>query len=276
MSDDDLYQSPTGRETQETREGSEVEPVVEPKAIPQPVRKRRSVFADPVVRAMAFFAFGLVVLYLVTVISALLTGIIGSSEPRTQLERDVQLYERLTRQNPKDVSAWQQYAFTLIEGERYSTAEEVLGRAQQSVSESSTMGFTTARAQLEFKRQSYDAAIKQCDVVQAKLTAYYQAQRTKPGTPEYLGAPVNENYYTSLVIEAEARAAKKDIDGAIKTLDIILKDQPRAADVLSRRGDLKATAGDKKGAEADFREALKYLPDDPAALAGLKKIGVEK
>jgi Flp pilus assembly protein TadD len=47
-----------------------------------------------------------------------------------------------------------------------------------------------------------------------------------------------------------------------------------AADILVDRGNAKIGMGDKAGAEKDFREALRYVPYDEEAKAGLKKIGV--
>ena len=39
------------------------------------------------------------------------------------------------------------------------------------------------------------------------------------------------------------------------------------------RATAKMQVGDKKGAEADYRAALKYIPDYQPALDGLKQIG---
>jgi beta-phosphoglucomutase-like phosphatase (HAD superfamily) len=61
-----------------------------------------------------------------------------------------------------------------------------------------------------------------------------------------------------------------------QTFDEYLEERPTAADILVRRGYLRIENGDTKGAEADFRSALKFLPNDPAALDGLKQIGVEE
>ncbi len=62
---------------------------------------------------------------------------------------------------------------------------------------------------------------------------------------------------------------------AIEQYTTFLYYQPTAANIYVRRGDVKADAGDSAGAEADYREALRFVADDQAALAGLKKIGAE-
>ena len=58
--------------------------------------------------------------------------------------------------------------------------------------------------------------------------------------------------------------------------DVYLKEQPTAADVLVKRGTTKVEVGDEKGAEADFRAALKFIPDYQPALDGLEQIGASK
>ena len=55
--------------------------------------------------------------------------------------------------------------------------------------------------------------------------------------------------------------------------DLYLNAHRTASDILIDRGNAKIQLKDKKGAEADFRAALKYVPYDEQAKAGLKKIG---
>ena len=54
------------------------------------------------------------------------------------------------------------------------------------------------------------------------------------------------------------------------------KMQPTDSDVLVTRAAAKVKVGDKKGAAADYRAALKYIPDYQPALDGLKQIGASK
>jgi len=270
MSNSDLYQGERSEKIDAERLAQKKTPAT------KRARNRDSIMADPVVRAMAFIALGLIVLYLVAVVSALLTGILGSAEPRTQLERDMQYYEQKVKEDPSNTANWRQYAFTLIAAKQYSRADAVIGRAEKSVDDTATADVAIARAQLQFEQKHYDKCIETCDAIQQSLDEYYQEQRKTPGTPIYLGAPVSENYYSSLLLEAESFGAKNEPEQAIECLDEFLKDKPRASDVLTRRGAFKAEAGDTAGAEADYREALKYLPGDPAALNGLKAIGVEQ
>ena len=45
---------------------------------------------------------------------------------------------------------------------------------------------------------------------------------------------------------------------------------------LVTRASAKVQLGDKKGAAADYRAALKYIPDYQPALDGLKQIGAAR
>jgi len=276
MSESDLHETEPSAQTA-LEDGPQGDAPVASPGTPAGVGKKgKSIMADSVVRRLTFLALALVVLYLVAVASALLTGILGGEKPRTMLERDIQYYEQKAMQTPNDATMWQEYVSALITAKQYAQAADVLDRAQAAVEETGTASISTARAQLQFAKGDYDEAIETCNSIQLMLKDYYSAQRKTPGTPEYLGAPVSDNYYDSLVIEAESYAAKGDDEAALACLDEYLKDRPRAADVLIRRGDLRADVGNTAGAEEDYREALRYLPGDAAALDGLKRIGAEQ
>ena len=61
---------------------------------------------------------------------------------------------------------------------------------------------------------------------------------------------------------------------AVAAFDIYIRENRTASDILIDRGNAKAELKDKAGAEKDFREALRYVPYDEEAKAGLKRIGV--
>ncbi len=111
--------------------------------------------------------------------------------------------------------------------------------------------------------------------MRANLKKYYAQAVKKRDSAEMKGEPINENFWTALLIKAESQVELGDTKAALKSLDEYIEGKPTAADVLVRRADLLAETGDKKGAERDYRAALKFIPDDEAALAGLEKIGAE-
>jgi tetratricopeptide (TPR) repeat protein len=242
----------------------------------RPHRKRTSILDDPVVRRLTFVALGLVLLYLLTITSALVLGVLGASAPKTVVERDVQYYEALTMQDPTDTAVWLEYITALIEDGQYMKAQDVIDRATAAIDQSGTEDFSIAQAQLYFARGDYEQCTALADEIRSTLKAWYEESKATPGTAEAKGEPINDNYYLALVVKAEAQIALGDDEGAIDTLTLYLDDNPTAADVYVRRGDLRASAGDIAGAEADFREALRYIPDDAAALEGLRRIGADE
>lgn len=256
------------------------EPVEQPaeQSVSQPARprKRPSIFRDPVVRWMAIVAIGLVILYMVMVLSMLVMGILSPREPRTRAERDIRYYETLTAQNPKDTDQWKQYIRTLIASKQYLKAQAMIDRATKSVDQKATQDIAAVQVELLYEQGKYKEAIKASDALRKKLKAFYDESEKIPGTAEAKGQEINDNYWTTLIVKSSAQEALGDKKGAAKTLDEYIKERPTAADVLVKRGLIRAALGDKKGAESDFRAALKYIPNDPAALDGLKQIGVEQ
>jgi tetratricopeptide (TPR) repeat protein len=238
--------------------------------------KRPSIFRDPVVRVMAVFAVLLVVLYLATVLSALLMGVLNPTEPRTRAERDILYYERLAAQTPKDTGLWKGYVNALMSTKQYLRAQDVIDRAGKAVDQTATQDILASQAELYLATKEYNKAIQTADQVRAKLKVFHDKAKKTPGTAEAKGLEIDENYWNALLVKAEAQVALGDKKAAIKSLDTYLKEKKTASDVLVRRGLLKIDTGDKTGAEADFRAALTYIPNDPAALAGLKKIGVQQ
>jgi len=240
------------------------------------VRKgRRSIFSDPVVRWLTVVAVGLVIMYMVTVISALMMGVLNPTEPRTRAERDIQYFEMLTVQDPKNTETWKGYINALMSTKQYLKAQAVIDRAKKGVDQSATQDISAAQAELFLATKKYREAIKTSDDVRKALTAFYEKSRKIPGTAEAKGEQINNNFYSMLIVKASAQEELGDIKGAVKTLDAYIKDKPTAADVLVKRGLLRAATGDKKGAEADYRAALEYIPNDQAALDGLEQIGVK-
>jgi len=239
-------------------------------------KKKKSIWADPVVRALAVVASGLVILYLATIVGAFFMGVIGSTEPKTALERDLQNFQGTAMQSPNDPVAWREYALVLIRDKQYRKAQDVIDKATKAVDQSAGQELLLAQAQLQLSQKDYDEAIKTSDEVRKKLKAYYDKMVKKTGSPEALGREINENYWAALFVKAQAQRELKQNDAALKSLDEYLKQKPTAADVLVQRGELRAEAGNKEGAEADFKQALIFLPQDKAALEGLKKIGAEQ
>lgn len=237
--------------------------------------KKKSIFQDPVVRWLSVVAAALVVLYLATIAGALFMGVLGGTEPKTRVERDLQFYEASAMRSPEDSSVWRQYVLALIADKQYTKAQNVVDKASKAIDQTATQDILIAQAQLHFAKKDYKKTITTADEVRKKLTTYYEAAKKKKGSPEFMGKEIHDNFWQALLVKAEAQGLAGDTDAALASFDEYLEQHKTAADIFVRRAELRAKAGDKEGAAADYKQALIYLPEDKAALEGLKKIGAQ-
>jgi tetratricopeptide (TPR) repeat protein len=84
----------------------------------------------------------------------------------------------------------------------------------------------------------------------------------------------NATYWDLLLLKAAIFESKSDWKKALEAYNEYLTTKTTAATVFAQRGNVKEKLGDKKGAEADYRQVLVFIPDNEDALAGLKRIGV--
>ena len=278
MSDSDLLQEgpvePDEADTSQAAPSASAQPPGGGKPPTRP--KNRSMMADPVVRALVFVALGLVVLYLVTIVSALVQGIFTPAAPRTALEKNLDYYSQITMQQPRDTSLWHGYIEALIQDGQYDKAQTIIDQATKAIDQKSTQDILAGQVELYFATKNYDKAISTADLVRKNLRAYYDAAKKKQGSPEQLGQEISDNYGGVLLIKAEALIKLNRLKEAEAAFTEYMKGDPSAADVQIRRGVLRLQMGDKAGAKSDFEAALKFLPGDPTATAGLKQIGASK
>ncbi len=245
---------------------------------PEPRAVRPSMFDDPLVRRMAWAATGLVVFVLLMILGVLVTGVIAPTGPRTLAEREILVGRLAVSKGSTDTAVWGAYLSTLIDAGQYATARRVLADGRASLSESSTAEFTLAEARLTRAQGKQETAIELADTAQDILVAEHKRRLAAGGfikkTAEVDG--YHENYYAAVLLKAYAFRDLKRWGDAIKQFDIYIGRHKGAADILIDRGNAKVEAGDKKGAEADFRQALKFIPDSAEALEGLKRIGAKR
>jgi len=244
---------------------------------PSPVtEKHKGIFRDPVVRAMSWTAVGLVILFLITVISALATGVLAPSGPRTLAEKEVAVTGEAVRAGSTDPAVWGEYIAALIADGQYTRASSVIAEGRASIEDSQTAEFTLADARLYHAQKKYQDAIDSADAAMKQMQDYWDGQVEQGGmaavTAQSDGLP--DNYYSALLLKAYSLEELGDWDGAIAVFDLYLTDEPTAADILIDRGNAKIEAGDTSGAEDDFRAALQYIPDSTEALQGLETLGV--
>lgn len=255
------------------RAGAEVE-TVEAEVAPGRTREP-SFFDDPVIKWLSIGLGVVIILFLSTLVAALYLGILGSDTPRTAQERDLQAYEFQTSQGSVDPLVWRSYVSVLIESGQMARAQQVIDRGMQVVDQKQGADMTFAQAQLYYSSEEYDKAIESATQGMAAVTAYYEEQKKTEGSPESKGQEINQNYWGMLYLRARSYAALGQNEKALADFDEYLEERGGASDVYVLRGDVKAASGDKKGAEEDYRTALKFIEDNKEALAGLEKLGVK-
>jgi len=241
-------------------------------------RSRSGIFRDPLVRRMAYLSIGLVLLFLVTLVSALVTGVIGSQGPRTRAEREVVVAGAAVLQGSKDPAVWGEYISALVASGQYGRAKEVIAEGRASVNDSATAEFTLGEARLLSAQGDQKAAIAAADKAQALMTAAHEARLAAGGSKarEATIEGLPDNFYDATLLKAYAYRKLSQWASTVEQFDAYIEHNPGAADILVDRGGAKVEAGDKAGAEEDFRAALRFVPDDEEALAGLKTIGADK
>lgn len=251
---------------------------VEEASAPQVVAPARpSIFQDPLVRRMTWAAVGLVIVFLVLVLSALLTGVIGSTGPRTLTEKELAVSRAAVESGSANLDDWSTYIASLIENGQYGRAKSVIKQGRESVNDSQTADFSLAEARLYRAQKKYEDAIEAADKTMKQIKSEHDkiiaAGGPQSKTVEVLG--LDDNYYDAALVKAYSYEALGEYDKAIEQFDIYIAKTAGAADILVDRGRAKIKTGDTAGAEDDFRTALKFIPDDAEALKGLDEIGVK-
>jgi tetratricopeptide (TPR) repeat protein len=253
-------------------------------AVPSVTGRRPSMWDDRRVRTLAIVATVIAILYLATIVSLLYYGFLGGTGgPRSALERDVMVAESIVRSEEASATAeqWQDYVSALIADSQYATAQRVISEVNANglVDQSRGANMLYCAARLQRAQGSPEQALDTFTEVMAVTDEAFRAELERPddGGPNWAVAEGRHgNYYLSALAKAAIHEELGQWDGAIEMLDIFLEGNPLAAGVIADRGRMKAQAGDIAGAEADYREALRYVPDLEDALQGLRDIGVDE
>jgi tetratricopeptide (TPR) repeat protein len=234
---------------------------------------------DPVVRWLALAIGGVIVFWLVSVLSALLFGLLTPpSSPRTAAERDLGVLAAQVQSGKANSATYARYVDTLIRADQLSRAQAALDEALRTTKTDRSY-LLSEQAQLALARKDYRGAVTSADKAMAEaqkeLTAFI-AKNVANNRKPLAGAQLPDSYQTAALAKAEALVGSKDSAAAIKAFGVYLAQQPTDSDILVQRATVEAEVGDKKAAEADYRAALKYVPDYQPALDGLKEIGAAR
>ena len=258
---------------------AEGEPQATPAAAPAP--PKAGMLRDPVVRWMTYVAIGLVILFLMTVVGALVTGVLTPSDergPRTASERELMLATAKLKAAGSKGEAWAPYITALVANGDFGKARVALGRARASADLTATPQLDLAEARLLRAQKRYPQTIAAADKSMKGFLAQQAARKKASSETSAADEPVllPENYYNAALVKAYACVALDRWKDAVAMFDLYLLRNPTASDILIDRGNAKAAMKDNSGAEKDFREALRFGPNNTEALTGLKRIGVAK
>jgi len=214
-------------------------------------------------------ALALIVVVLATAASLMIFFMTAEKAPRTAAERDIAAAEIAVRERSSDPAAWQALAYAYVRGQRYDDAVEV-SRRGRSATGAEVLLLSEADALRAAGRHrdalaAYDDAIA---ALSAKESAA-AAARKKQG----IATPVtNESLVTAFYGRALSRSDTGDTDGAIADLKKALAFDPQQSSLWAKLGELYEKIGQTAKAEAAYREALRFIPDNSAALLGLKRL----
>jgi tetratricopeptide (TPR) repeat protein len=155
-------------------------------------------------------------------------------------------------------------------------ARVTLDAARASVAATQTAPeLELSEARLEFAQGRYQQAVRAGDAAMKGFEAR-QATRLAAGgdsasRAEELG--IENDYYLAALVKAYSYGEMDQWNDAVEMFDVYITQHPTASDVLIDRGNAKAELKDNTGAEADFREALRFVPYDEEAKAGLERVG---
>lgn len=240
---------------------------------------KTGMLSDPLVRRMVYGSFFLVIIFLATVVSALWFGVLNPPAPRTSVERELMLAERLVSSNSSDPKAWDAYVSALIASKQYAKAQDVVNKAKRAkIDDPAKQYFGLAQVRLDMADEDYSKAIKNADETIKALEKQLEVETKKykaTGNPTTMTSEgLGSTYESLLLLKAEAYEKLGKDKQAIESLDKYLILNPRAADILVWRGDLKMAIGDKKGAGVDYKDASQYVRGDKELEAKLRDAGV--
>ena len=235
--------------------------------------------SDPVAKWLTLVIFVIAILWLAGVLSAIMFGMINpSGPPQTATERDLNYYTGLTQSGTAGSEVYARYVDTLIRANQLSRAQQALDKAFRTAKKDRSYLYAE-QARLSLAKKDYPTTLTAADKAIAEATQELKAfmeANVAANRVASAGARLPESYSTASLAKAEALVNQEDYAKAIKAYDVYLKANPTDSDILVERASLKVRVGDKKGAEADYRAALKFIPDYQPALDGLKKIGAAK
>jgi len=214
-------------------------------------------------------ALALIVAVLATAASLVIFFVTAEKAPRTAVERDVAAAEIAVRERSSDPAAWQALAYSYVRADRFDDAVEVSRRGRTATG-AQVLLLSEADALRSAGRHEaaiaiYDEAVKALSLEESAAVAARKKQGIATSTS-------NASLVTAFYGRALSRAETGDTEGAIADVKRALEFGPQQSALLASLGEFYEKTGETAKAEAAYREALRFIPDYPAALLGLKRL----
>lgn len=224
---------------------------------------------DPLSRLLLGVALSLIVILLVT------TGLIFyymqtlNKAPRTAIERDITAGEAAVKEYPQEPNTWAALAIAYAEAGRFDDAYATIDRAEKLTK---TSALTIIRAEVLRRQGRYEAALKTYDEAEKIIRSGLKQAGTRRAQKGIFFDPDDptliEVYMGRGVCYDELGEVKKAIVQLQKAAELA----PDQTTILVQLAGYYAEDGQTAKAEAAYEKALTFVPDDPDALAGLKKL----
>lgn len=229
-----------------------------------PAKKRPSIFRDPWVRRAGFVAVGLVILYLVFVISAILVGVLASDQPKTAAERDLTVYKKMIDAGSVEEKYWAGYADALVDLGQYGRAQEVLDQAEEvGVADVRVRLLYVVQTQLFYDTEKYESAIETGREGMKLLSDQRDADQKAlagGGDPTSLTATgLPDSYWALLSLIAQSYEKLGQDEDVLEALNFYIDNEPFASDMLEWRGDVYSRMGKSAEALADWNQAVRFV-----------------
>ncbi len=247
---------------------------------PSPIEVTRRVVeqkSDPVTRWLVWGAVFLTLMLVAVVVYGVLTGAFSGSAPDTAEEAALAQTAEAIRANPTNGAAYAIRAETLNKLGKVDEAYEVLDQGEKAVGDAVPALIYILRSRTMLLNQEKRFAEAEAVGKRAlEASDRYIAQQIRELTSKNLVPAVGSldarGTIDAALQLAIAQSAQEKWEDAAKAYEYALFYEPTAADILVMRGWVYVEMGAETSATADFNEALKYLPNDESALAGLKAL----
>lgn len=224
---------------------------------------------DPVSAWLLRVALALIIVVLVTSGAMVIFFMSAGGAPRTVVERNTAAAEIAVRERPSDSAAWEDLAYAQAAAGRHDEALETIRTGRTATDEQTLLlpeaDILRAAGRHTESLSVYDDAIGVLSRDESATAAALAGEGVTMSTPS--NSLIRAYYGRGLSYGALG-------DNARAIRDVLKASQlaPTQTTISVSLGDLYAASGQDELAKAAYTQALRYVPDNAEALAGLAKL----